>query len=50
MTIVDPNGDFIKPEKKEETKEVHNPREKIILWLIVTLLILTLAVVIFMKG
>lgn len=46
MTIVDPNGDFIKPEKKEETKEVHNPRERIILWLIVAVLLIILTVVI----
>lgn len=46
MTIVDPNGDFIKPEKKEETKEVHNPKEKIILWLIVAVLLIILTVVI----
>ncbi len=48
MKIVDPDG-LIKTEK-QETKEVHNPREKIILWLIVLFLILTLAAVIFMKG
>ena len=46
MKIVDPNGDFIKPEKKEETKEVHNPRERIILWLIVAVLLIILTVVI----
>jgi len=46
MTIVNPNGDFIKPEKKEETKEVHNPRERIILWLIVAVLLIILTVVI----
>ena len=46
MTIVNPNGDFIKPEKKEETREVHNPRERIILWLIVAVLLIILTVVI----
>ncbi len=48
MKIVDPDG-LIKQEK-QETKEVHHPREKLYLWLIVLFLILTLAAVIFVKG
>lgn len=44
MKIVDPDG-LIKTEK-QETKEVHNPKEKIILWLIVAVLLIILTVVI----
>lgn len=44
MKIVDPDG-LIKTEK-QETKEVHNPRERIILWLIVAVLLIILTVVI----
>ena len=44
MKIVDPNR-LIKQDE-QETKEVHNPRERIILWLIVAVLLIILTVVI----